>query len=51
MFDFITKIGKCFIKDIEKNVSTEVPDMRIVVNCRTASIKTNESFMNWFEIL
>ena len=46
MLDFITEQRKSLIKNIKKNISTQISNMRIVVNRRTAAVKTNLSFNN-----
>ena len=42
---------KSLVKDIFKDECSEVSDMRIVVDCRSATVHTDLSFFNRYEIL
>ena len=47
----ITKESQGAVKGIKKNVCAKVSDMRVVVDCRAASIKADKSVCNRLEFL
>ena len=51
VLDVISKQSQSLIKNVQEYVSAKVSDMRIIVNCRTAAIKTYMAFCNRMKIL
>ncbi len=51
MLHTISCFLKSLVKDIFKDECSEVSDMRIVVDCRSATVHTDLSFFNRYEIL
>ena len=48
---FVTEKSKSSVKNIKKNIRTKVSDMCIIVNCRTAAVKTDKTFFYWLKFL
>ena len=51
MIDFVAEHGKGFVEYIQENIRTQIADMCIVVNSRSATVKTALTFSYRFKIL
>ena len=45
MLNVVTQISQSFVQNIQKNVSAKVSNVGVVVNCRSAAIKTDIFFI------
>ena len=47
----VAQIRERLVKDVKKNVGAEIPDVRVIIDRRAASIKADMSFDNRLELL
>lgn len=51
MANFVAEESERFVQNVKENIRAQISDVGVIVDGRTAAVKSNEAFFDWLEFL